>query len=146
MHWSRISCALLLFLQNPQSRLSRHLLEWYIWERPSQNISICRSCFLPVKKHGCFLLGLPGQHLQFDSLLGNPSWSPSQKTAGHRWVPGRRHIQYFGSCTLDSKVRFHVGVSKNMGKPSNHPLVHRVWKHYFHHPFWGPPIFLETSM
>ena len=21
--------------------------------------------------------------------------------------------------------------------PPNHPFVHRVWKHYFHHPFWG---------
>ena len=30
----------------------------------------------------------------------------------------------------------HVGVSKNMGKPPNHPFVHRVF-HYFHHPFWG---------
>ena len=25
---------------------------------------------------------------------------------------------------------------KNMGKPPNHPIVHRVF-HYFHHPFWG---------
>ena len=39
-----------------------------------------------------------------------------------------------------------VGVSKNMGKPPNHPFVHRVF-HYFHHPFWGKtPGFLETSM
>ena len=21
--------------------------------------------------------------------------------------------------------------------PPNHPFVHRVWNHYFHHPFWG---------
>ena len=21
--------------------------------------------------------------------------------------------------------------------PPNHPFVHRVWSHYFHHPFWG---------
>ena len=25
---------------------------------------------------------------------------------------------------------------KNMGKPPNHPFVHRVF-HYFYHPFWG---------
>ena len=25
---------------------------------------------------------------------------------------------------------------KIMGKPPNHPFVHRVF-HYFHHPFWG---------
>ena len=30
----------------------------------------------------------------------------------------------------------YMGVSKNMGKPPNHPFVHRVF-HYFHHPFWG---------
>ena len=35
------------------------------------------------------------------------------------------------------KKENHVGVSKNMGKPPNHPFVHRVWNHYFHHPFWG---------
>ena len=29
-----------------------------------------------------------------------------------------------------------MDVSKNMGKPPNHPFVHRVF-HYFHHPFWG---------
>ena len=34
----------------------------------------------------------------------------------------------------------HMGVSKNMGKPPNHPFVHRVF-HYFHHPFWDTPIF-----
>ena len=30
-----------------------------------------------------------------------------------------------------------------MGKPPNNSFVHRVWNHYFHHPFWGenPPIF-----
>ncbi len=28
--------------------------------------------------------------------------------------------------------------TKNRGKiyPPNHPFVHRVWNHYFHHPFW----------
>ena len=32
---------------------------------------------------------------------------------------------------------------KIVGKPPNHPFVHRVWNHYFHHPFWGEntPIF-----
>ncbi len=29
--------------------------------------------------------------------------------------------------------------------PPNHPFVHRVWNHYFHHPFWVP-LFLEISM
>ncbi len=29
---------------------------------------------------------------------------------------------------------YNMGVSKNMGKPPNHPFVHRVF-HYFHHPF-----------
>ena len=29
--------------------------------------------------------------------------------------------------------------------PPNHPFVHRVWNHYFHHPFWGfSPIFGST--
>ena len=31
---------------------------------------------------------------------------------------------------------------KIMGKPLNHPFVHRVF-HYFHHPFWGIPIWLD---
>ena len=34
-----------------------------------------------------------------------------------------------------------MGVSKNMGKTPNHPFVHRVWNHYFHHPFSGTPTF-----
>ncbi len=39
----------------------------------------------------------------------------------------------------------HLGVSsKNNGfLPPNHPFVHRVF-HYFHHPFWGTPIFGNT--
>ena len=40
-----------------------------------------------------------------------------------------------------------LGVNpKIMGKPPNHPFVHRVWNHDFHHPFWGknPPIFGNT--
>ena len=24
-----------------------------------------------------------------------------------------------------------------IGVLPNHPFVHRVWNHYFHHPFWG---------
>ncbi len=34
--------------------------------------------------------------------------------------------------------------TKNRGfYPPNHPFVHRVWNHDFHHPFWGekPPYF-----
>ncbi len=32
----------------------------------------------------------------------------------------------------------HLDVSKNRGKtPQIIPFVHRVWNHYFHHPFWG---------
>ena len=38
----------------------------------------------------------------------------------------------------------YMGVSKNMGKPPNHPFVHRVF-HYFNHPFWVP-LFLETTI
>ena len=30
---------------------------------------------------------------------------------------------------------------KIWGKPPNHPFVHRVWNHYFHHPLWNTPIF-----
>ena len=33
-------------------------------------------------------------------------------------------------------IYIYLGVSKNMGKPPNHPFVHRVFP-YFHHPFWG---------
>ncbi len=29
--------------------------------------------------------------------------------------------------------------------PPNHPFVHRVF-HYFHHPFWGTPIFGNTQI
>ena len=28
----------------------------------------------------------------------------------------------------------------------NHPFVHRVWNHYFHHPFWGTTIFRNTHL
>ena len=34
-------------------------------------------------------------------------------------------------------------------KTPNHPFVHRVWNHYFHHPFWGnfhTPIFGSTPI
>ena len=33
----------------------------------------------------------------------------------------------------------HLGVEPKIGGfyPPNHPFVHRVWNHYFHHPFWG---------
>ena len=33
-----------------------------------------------------------------------------------------------------------MGVEPKIGVgnyPPNHPFVHRVWNHYFHHPFWG---------
>ena len=44
-----------------------------------------------------------------------------------------------------TEFRIDMGVNpKIMGKPSNHPFVHRVF-HYFHHPFWVP-LFLETSI
>ena len=40
----------------------------------------------------------------------------------------------------------HVGVDpKIMGKPPNHPFVHRVF-HDFHYPFWGFSPYLETPM
>ena len=36
------------------------------------------------------------------------------------------------------------GCSENSGVfPPNHPFVHRVF-HYFHHPFWGTPLFGNT--
>ena len=36
---------------------------------------------------------------------------------------------------------FNLGVNPNIGgKPPNHPFGNRVF-HYFHHPFWGTPIF-----
>ncbi len=40
----------------------------------------------------------------------------------------------------------YMGVSKNMGKPPNHPFVHRV--SIINHPFWGvsPPIFGSTPI
>ena len=46
-------------------------------------------------------------------------------------------------------IYIYMGVFKNMGKPPNHPCVHRVLNHYVHHPFWGkknPPIFGSTPM
>ena len=33
-----------------------------------------------------------------------------------------------------------MGVSKNNGTPKSSILINRVF-HYFHHPFWGTPIF-----
>ena len=41
--------------------------------------------------------------------------------------------------------------TKNRGgilPPQNHPFVHRVWNHYFHHPFWGfyPYFWFNTHM
>ena len=38
-----------------------------------------------------------------------------------------------------------MGVEPKIGvfTPPNHPFVHRVF-HYFHHPFWGTPIFGNT--
>ena len=45
--------------------------------------------------------------------------------------------------------KLHMGVEpKIMGGPQIIHLIHRVWNHHFHHPFWGvfPPLFLETSI
>ena len=33
-----------------------------------------------------------------------------------------------------------MGVSKNNGTPKSSILINRAF-HYFHHPFWGTPIF-----
>ncbi len=41
----------------------------------------------------------------------------------------------------------YMGVEpKIWDNPPNHPFVHRVWNHYFHHPFWGTIIFGNTHM
>ena len=45
-----------------------------------------------------------------------------------------------------------MGVNpKNRGGKThpNHPFVHRVWNHYFHHPFWDYQLMvtlLETNI
>ena len=40
----------------------------------------------------------------------------------------------------------HLDVSENSGfSPPNHPWINRVF-HYFHHPFWGTPIFGNTHL
>ena len=31
----------------------------------------------------------------------------------------------------------HIWVFPKIMVPPNHPFVHRVWNHYFNHPFWG---------
>ena len=51
-------------------------------------------------------------------------------------------LRYFWCvCTKhDVKKHYvHLGVEPKIGGfyPPNHPFVHRVWNHYFHHPFWG---------
>ena len=38
-----------------------------------------------------------------------------------------------------------MGVSKNNGTPKSSILYNRVF-HYFHHPFWGTPIFGNTHI
>ena len=38
-----------------------------------------------------------------------------------------------------------IWVFPNIMVPPNHPLKNRVF-HYFHHPFWGIPLFLETPI
>ena len=51
-----------------------------------------------------------------------------------------KKIQYIVSVNITTPkyipIIQYMGVSKKMGKPPNHPFVHRVF-HYFHHPFWG---------
>ena len=42
-----------------------------------------------------------------------------------------------------------LGVEPKIGvvfSPQNHPFVHRVWNHYFHHPFWDTTIFGNTQL
>ena len=34
-----------------------------------------------------------------------------------------------------------VSTQKYGNSPQIIPFVHRVWNHYFHHPFWGFPLF-----
>ena len=78
-------------------------------------------------------------------LLGFRGWS-STIPRSSRGEP----IEVGGRCDL---VFFVAGIgrleswcgswTKNRGEktPPNHPFVHRVWNHYFHHPFWGTFIF-----
>ncbi len=56
-------------------------------------------------------------------------------------------LSQFLKPTVGMVERIQLGVSpKIMGKPPNHPFVHRVWNHYFHHPFWGTSIFGNTQL
>ena len=38
-----------------------------------------------------------------------------------------------------------IWVFPKIGVPPNHPMFNRVF-HYFHHPFWGTPIFGSTPI
>ena len=48
----------------------------------------------------------------------------------------------FPRCKVDMGGPPKIGVLT----PPNHPFVHRVWNHYFHHPFWDTPIFGNIHM
>ena len=75
----------------------------------------------------------------------------SQRRDGYPFIGVTRLLQLLAQqyelelVISSASIRFadHVGVEPKIGVPPNHPFVHRVWNHYFHHPFWGKtPVFL----
>ena len=55
-------------------------------------------------------------------------WSTSKHPELRKYLDPPKKNRYMG---VEPKIRVFV-------PPPNHPFVHRVWNHYFHHPFWGP--------
>ena len=48
---------------------------------------------------------------------------------------------------LNRNFIFQIWVFPKIGVgPPNHPFVHRVWNHYFHHPFWDTHIVGNTHI
>ena len=63
----------------------------------------------------------------------------------HSWMGGDEGSMCAGKMCQDA-VLLHqdMGVSKNSGTPKSSILIGVF--HYFHHPFWGTPIFGNTHI
>ena len=66
-----------------------------------------------------------------------PPFSISRTLPTPNWLGSMLCLQSCAKWHFGMTAYEYMGVEpKNMGKPPNHPFVHRVG-HYFHHPFWG---------
>ena len=83
----------------------------------------------------------------FEGLTNWCASSPAPRTISQRNIsfPIRGWLKTYGKCRINTPYISRVFPKIGVGL-QNHPFLHRVWNHYFHHPFWGKPIFGTIHM